>query len=461
MGKLSAESINIFAFPPHQQYLNALDFEITSAKLVSLEALDLEFIPPVVIDIGALDVQIINEKFVHLTEIIYDIEAQQNVSLNEIVFDLRHPTTVYLSAIDIQHKMLSSIDITSLSILQELLPTQKRYWRTLIQTTKLPKRVLGALDIALAFPHNVVLLGVPLVTKWARALLTEVSGAIETDKTAYRNSVSSLYSSAILYYGTNNNLNRCKVKIEAGAGKAHALKTDIFLDFDSWFTRYGGYIETNIKTATTRTHVVSNHMMVQSSGQHTWRTHYIGRRGLIFDDISASTEMRPYIDLGAKRVWVTQQVWLGYTYLNKQVKYGFFLRVPNNVATFPVEQSFLGIPFSGTNLHNLDITINLLRTEEIDFDLYATPNELLNVYGILFGVNGSILADRPFGWIDITELTERHLDLYTGGDMILQVVPSDALIHQDLIQQRPFLFRMFNVDLGSNFQYKLFRKQTI
>lgn len=452
-------SLIIEATPPHQHYFAALNVSSTAAKNTGFGAIDLLYRHPVVVDFAVLVLDIINVKYIHLNDIDLFYDSQKDTSLSAINLQFLPPTMSALCAIDIQHRQLRSLEISALEILQMLVPTTSRYFKVNLQADKLPHSAFGILDVAFGFPYLVINTGFPLTTFWSKNLRTEVTGSASLSRKISNVNIFSVYESTERYDG-NDLGSKILANIRTAIGRVHNLKTDIYLDFDSWYTRYS-WVPTSIETAATQVCGEATHLFVLGGVIKKQPTSVIAKFGLYNDTLKVSDTSIGFADNGISKVWLNQQALLGYTNLTKQVNYGFFVTIPNNIANYVVDTSWLGIPLTGTNLLDLDITINLFSMNTINFNDYKTPTVFLNLYGAITGVNGTVRANMNYAYIDITELTKKHQELFTGGDMVLQVMPSSSLIYADTLLHKPFLYRMFTINTTGNFIYKIFNKQEI
>ena len=455
--KIGIAEVIIYIAPPHTQSFNAIDIFVTAAKQVSFGSINLTFRPPVVVDIGSIFINVVNEKYIHFNQLNIYYDVEKNLSLTAIDLQLLPPRMTSVNYIEIQHRMLRSMEISDIGITILMLSTWTRYINTNIRAVKVPRRAVGALKIAWGFPYKVINTGIPLTTFWATKLVTEVSGSVETIRKMSNFNIITLFDSTVDYFG-NDLGTRYPLNIRTGIAKTHSMKTDVYLDYDSWFSRKE-CLPTNISLAGTNIHQEATHIFVLAGTTKKYSTSVMGQHGLYLDNIKATTESLGYADLGASKIWLKQQTLVGYSEFTKMVNYGFFVKIPNNIATYNVAKSWIGIPLLGTHLLNLDVEINLLTLNEINLSQYKTPNEILNIYGVAFGVVGTIIHHQAVGYIEITELSKRHQELYTGGDMVLQVTASNRLIHEDLLLHRPFLYRVFNIDRLGNFIYKIFNKE--
>jgi hypothetical protein len=457
--KIVIGEVIINAYPPHQYYLSSLIVTATAAKKIGIGAISFSYTPPIVVNIGSLLVDVINEKFVHLEDLSIDIITEKNSSINALTLQLFAPKQTSLSTIIIENRMLRSMEISALDVTLTMLPTRTRFHNVNIQALKLPHKSLGALDIAFGFPYKVITKSIPLTTFWGLNLQTEVSGSMDIYRKIKMTNIRTVYESTVEYYG-NDLSTRVNNNIRTAIGITHKMKTDIYLDYSNWITRKE-WIPINIITAATLTVQQANHIFVLGGTTKKYNTSVIGQRGLYIDNLKVSSNSLGYADLGLKKIWLRQQTMVGYSEFLHQVSYGFFVKIPNNIATYNVDKSWIGIPLLGVNLLDLDVQINLLDLNTIDFSMFTTPTEILNVYSVLTGSIGTIQHHQNLGYIEITELTKRHQELYTGGDMVLQVIPSNRLIYEESLLQRPFLYRVFNINMDGNFIYKIFNEEEL
>lgn len=457
--KVIVNALQVTAYPKHQQYLNALNISITSAKLVDVTRINLEYFPPRSIEFRPLLIDIINEKYVHLEDLSLSYVTEKNIGVTALNLALLPPRLTSATYFSVYHRTLRSIECTSLELILNLVPTRTKFHNTNIRAIKIPRRDIAALDIAFGMPYKVVDVKVPLTTFHAKWFKSEISGSGDQVRKQVRTNIIALYDGGIDYFGFGNSVNKVRTKIITGQERRHRWKTDIYIDYDSWTTRYD-YLKTNVKTSGTITNILSNHLYVLGGSTKKLKSQVLGKKGLYLDNIPAKTSMMGMADAGAFTLWFTQNATVGYSEFNTQIKYGFIVKIPNNIAGYNVDKSWLGIPLLGTHTMDLDVVVSLLVTNnDVVYSYYKTPTQLLDEFAPILGVDGKILRHQSFGYIDITDLTKQHQAMYTGGPMVLQVMPSYRMLYQDMVLNKPFLYRVFNIDTNGNFNYKIFNKQ--
>lgn len=456
--KISTGVVTILATPPHLQFLAPIVFSITSSKIVELSAINFDLTPPVSVELKALTIEILNVKYIHLSEILFNYDVEKFCTVAALNYTLFPPRQHDMAAIDVWAKMLRSYDFGAVNVDLVMEPTRTRFHNVNIRASRIPRRAVVALEISTGFPYETVDIKVPLTTYWARNLKTEVSGAIETYRKAIRTNMMSVYSSAVEYTGGPPQLSRFSTQVRAAIAITHKMKTDIFLDYDTWFTRYE-WMPTNVSTAGTNVHLMSNHLFTLGGSTKALKTNFLGKDGIYADNLPVPAQSLAYADVSGKLIWLKQQYQLGYTELSKQIKYGVLAKFPVNISGVTIDSAFLGIPLLSPRMYDLTVTVNLLQVNSIDFSQYFIPSEILTVFGAAHGVSGKLVLGNSMGYIDITDILKRFQQLYTTGSIVLQIIPSTNMIYEDMLSQRPFLYRVINIDMNSSYIMKIFTKR--
>lgn len=459
--KISTGVVSITATPPHLQFLSPLVVSITASKIVELSSINLNLVPPVSIELKSLVIDILNKKYVQLSEILFNYGVDKFSTIAALNYTLYPPRQNEMAAIDIWTKMLRSYDFGSVNVDLVMEPTRTRYHGVNIQAMKIPKKSIMAFEISTGFPYETVDIKVPLTTYWARNLKTEVSGALETYRRAIRANVATVYSSAVEYLDVPPQLSRFSTQVRAATSKTHKMKTDIFLDYDTWFTRYE-WMNTNMVAAGTNVHQMANHLFTLGGNTKALKTNFMGKDGIYVDNLPVPEKSLAYADIAGKQIWLKQQYQLGYTVLTKQINYGVLAQFPVNISGVTIDSAYLGIPLVSPRVYDVTVTVNLLQVNSIDFSQYFVPSEILNVYGAAFGVSGTITTgNTTISYIDITELLKRFQQIYTTGTVVIQIVPSTNMIYADMLSQKPFLYRVVNIDMNGSYIMKIFTKRSV
>jgi hypothetical protein len=451
------ETLLITAKPPHQQYLTPLDIHVTTARLVGLTALDLVFSPPKSIDMRALTINVVNSKYIHLEGMNLVIDSVKNVALTALTSQYIPAKFLAMSPFTVYHKTLRKHEFTSLTLQELMIPTLTRHYITNISALALKRKAFSCLDISSAFPHSIINVKIPMTTYWASQINTNISGSIVAHSKITNTHLYVLYDSAEPYFGPGNVTNKFYSNIKTAIGKAHALRTTIFADTDLWYTQCN-WVSTNIKAAAERTKVFSTSLFVLGSRTPKIPVNIFGRKGLYQDNFKVSAYSLGLVDYSGNKLWLTQQTLLGYSEFNRQVKYGFYVKLLSNIAGYNIENAWLGFPLESNNSLTLGVTVALVNNTELIFTDYATPMELESLYGTITAVSGTIQPYQQYGYINITPLVEEFQDRWGSGNIILKVTPSDAMLHSDALLHKPFLYRMYSINMNGNFIYKIFNK---